>query len=75
MYIFTKFTYNEYIGPYILSHVVCKKIASDPPSLLHFIIISSSPFVLIICILWMFTCPHMDYVHPQKMAIAHGLRD
>jgi hypothetical protein len=24
MYIFTKFTYNEYIGPYFLSHVVLR---------------------------------------------------
>ena len=31
MYILTKFTYNEYIVPYFLSHVVSKKIASAPP--------------------------------------------
>ena len=28
---FTKFTYNEYIGPYFLSHVVSKIFASAPP--------------------------------------------
>ena len=28
---FTKFIYNEYIGPYILSHIVSKKFASEPP--------------------------------------------
>jgi hypothetical protein len=29
--IFTKFIYNEYIGPYFLSHVVFKIFASEPP--------------------------------------------
>ena len=28
---FTKFIYNEYIGPYFLSHVVSKIFASEPP--------------------------------------------
>jgi hypothetical protein len=28
---FTKFTYNEYIGPYFLSHVVLRFFASDLP--------------------------------------------
>jgi hypothetical protein len=28
---FTKFTYNEYIGPYFLSHVVLQFFASDLP--------------------------------------------
>jgi len=28
---FTKFIYNEYIGPYILSHFVSKCFASEPP--------------------------------------------
>ena len=31
MYIFFKFIYNEYIGPYFLSHVVARIFASDPP--------------------------------------------
>ena len=31
MYIFSEFTYNEYIGPYFLSHVVSKIFASAPP--------------------------------------------
>jgi hypothetical protein len=31
MYIFTKFTYNEYIGPYFLLHVVSRIFASEPP--------------------------------------------
>jgi hypothetical protein len=29
--IFTKFTYNEYIGPYFLSHVVLRFSPSDLP--------------------------------------------
>ena len=29
--LFTKFTYNEYIGLYFLSHIISKKIASPPP--------------------------------------------
>ena len=33
MYIFTKFTYNEYIGPYFLLHVVLRFFASDLPLL------------------------------------------
>jgi hypothetical protein len=28
---FTKFTYNEYIGPYFLSHVVLRFLPSDLP--------------------------------------------
>jgi hypothetical protein len=28
---FTKFIYNEYIGPYFLSHIVSKFFASEPP--------------------------------------------
>jgi hypothetical protein len=32
---FTKFTYNEYIGPYFLSHVVSKTFASAPPRVEH----------------------------------------
>jgi hypothetical protein len=31
MYFFTKFTYNEYIGPYFLSHVVLQFLPSDLP--------------------------------------------
>jgi hypothetical protein len=31
MYFFTKFTYNEYIGPYFLSHVVLRFSPSDLP--------------------------------------------
>jgi hypothetical protein len=30
-YVFTKFTYNEYIGPYFLSHVVLGFSPSDLP--------------------------------------------
>jgi hypothetical protein len=30
-YFFTKFTYNEYIGPYFLSHVVLRFSPSDLP--------------------------------------------
>jgi hypothetical protein len=30
---FTKFTYNEYIGPYFLSHVVLRFLPSDLPEL------------------------------------------
>jgi hypothetical protein len=30
---FTKFTYNEYIGPYFLSHVVLRFLPSDLPKL------------------------------------------
>jgi len=29
--VFTKFTYNEYIGPYFLSHVVLRFLPSDLP--------------------------------------------
>jgi hypothetical protein len=29
--VFTKFTYNEYIGPYFLSHVVLQFSPSDLP--------------------------------------------
>jgi hypothetical protein len=29
--VFTKFTYNEYIGPYFLSHVVLRFSPSDLP--------------------------------------------
>jgi hypothetical protein len=28
---FTKFIYNKYIGPYFLSHIVSKNVASEPP--------------------------------------------
>jgi hypothetical protein len=28
---FTKFTYNEYIGPYFLSHIVLRFLPSDLP--------------------------------------------
>ena len=31
--VFTKFTYNEYIGPYFLSHVVLRFSPSDLPEL------------------------------------------
>ena len=31
MYNFIKFIYNEYTGPYFLSHVVSKIFASAPP--------------------------------------------
>jgi hypothetical protein len=31
---FTKFTYNEYIGPYFLSHIVLRFLPSDLPELL-----------------------------------------
>ena len=32
MYIFHKFIYNEYIGPYSLSHVVLRFLPVNPPS-------------------------------------------
>ena len=32
--VFTKFTYNEYIGPYFLSHVVLRFSPSDLPGVL-----------------------------------------
>jgi hypothetical protein len=33
---FTKFTYNEYIGPYFLSHVVLRFSLSDLPGRLRY---------------------------------------
>jgi hypothetical protein len=33
----TKFTYNEYIGPYFLSHVVLRFSPSDLPGFKHFL--------------------------------------
>jgi hypothetical protein len=32
MYIYTKFTYNEYIGPYFLSHVVLRFLPVNSPN-------------------------------------------
>jgi hypothetical protein len=32
---FTKFTYNEYIGPYFLSHVVLRSSPVNSPRMLH----------------------------------------
>jgi hypothetical protein len=47
--IFTKFTYNEYIGPYFLSHVVLRFFASDLPE--SFVLESSFIFLVLMKLL------------------------
>jgi hypothetical protein len=45
MYIFlTKFTYNEYIGPYFLSHVVLRFFPMNSPSWEDIILVQFGKF-------------------------------